>query len=129
MHLPTASTDELLHAFVFGLRDNIRTHVLLQRPTTLNAAQTQALTLADRTFVFGRHTNTNASNDIVPMELGNMHKNHRKRNKHKPRSNYASNEQRTAYRQPGTAGGNKGRGKPPYPCKHCGGQHWNADCK
>ena len=59
MHLPTATTDELVHAFIFGLKDNIRTHVLLQRPTTLNDAQTQALTLVDRTYVLGRNSHAN----------------------------------------------------------------------
>jgi len=38
MHLPTATQDELLHAFTYGLKAHIRSHVLLHNPHTVNEA-------------------------------------------------------------------------------------------
>jgi hypothetical protein len=48
MYLPTAGQDELLHAFLYGLKANIKSHVLLGSPTTINEAQQMALTIDER---------------------------------------------------------------------------------
>jgi hypothetical protein len=38
MYLPQATESELLHAFTYGLKGQIRSHVLLQQPNTVNDA-------------------------------------------------------------------------------------------
>jgi hypothetical protein len=43
MHLPLATNEELLHNFIYGLKSEIRTHVLMAQPATLQDAQTLAL--------------------------------------------------------------------------------------
>jgi hypothetical protein len=48
MYLPTANQEELLHAFLYGLKPHIKSHVLLTNPDTVNEAQTAALTIDDR---------------------------------------------------------------------------------
>ena len=48
MYLPTAGQDELLHAFLYGLKASIKSHVLLGNPTTINEAQQMALTIDER---------------------------------------------------------------------------------
>jgi t-SNARE complex subunit (syntaxin) len=48
MHLPTATQEELQHAFIYGLQGHVRSHVLLNAPSTINEAQTMALTVDDR---------------------------------------------------------------------------------
>lgn len=48
MYLPQATEAEMLHAFTYGLKSHIRSHVLLHQPDTVNDAQTMALTVDDR---------------------------------------------------------------------------------
>jgi hypothetical protein len=38
MYLPRADSEELLHAYIYGLKDHIRTHLLLKDPQNLNEA-------------------------------------------------------------------------------------------
>ena len=48
MYLPTAGQAELLHAFLYGLKANVKAHVLLGNPATINDAQQMALTIDER---------------------------------------------------------------------------------
>ena len=41
--LPSATNDELTHAFTFGLRHEIKTQVFLSKANSLNEAMTAAL--------------------------------------------------------------------------------------
>ena len=72
MYLPTATQEELVHAFVYGLKDYFRTLVQLNDPKTIKA-QTYAL-LIDERRVHGPQPQRNAvsNQDVVPMEIGNM---------------------------------------------------------
>jgi hypothetical protein len=38
MYLPLAGQDELMHAFLYGLKANIKSHVLLGNPHSINEA-------------------------------------------------------------------------------------------
>ena len=46
-HVENASEDELLHKFVYGLKDKHKSHVLIQQPSTLNGAMNLALAVED----------------------------------------------------------------------------------
>lgn len=50
MYLPNAQEEELVHGFVYGLKETIRTMVLLQDAQTLNEAQSMALAIDERKY-------------------------------------------------------------------------------
>ena len=43
MALPQATEEELLHAFIYGLRPDVKTTVLIAKPMNVTEAQTSAL--------------------------------------------------------------------------------------
>jgi hypothetical protein len=93
MYLDDASSSELIHSFIYGLKEPIRKHVKMHNPITLEDAQTAALTMEERSdyqqpLNFYKNQNNRAADftstsnrDIVPMELGNVQKHWNKKGK------------------------------------------------
>jgi hypothetical protein len=48
MYLDDASAAELIHSFIYGLKEPIRKHVKMHNPITIEDAQTAALTMEER---------------------------------------------------------------------------------
>jgi hypothetical protein len=48
MYLDDASASELIHSFIYGLKEPIRKHVKMHNPNTIEEAQTAALTMEER---------------------------------------------------------------------------------
>ena len=111
-----------------------------------------ALTIEDRRHVYNippRKQSTQVNNDIVPMDLGNMHPNNNN-NKHKSNRPSTSNRNNNNYRgnnnnnsrnsnnrnrknntndNRNRDANNKGkRTQYPRPCRFCRGPHWDRDC-
>jgi hypothetical protein len=93
MYLENATPAELVHSFIYGLKEPIRKHVKMSNPYTIEDAQTAALTMEERTdyqqpLQFYKNTNNRATDnfvnrDIVPMELGNVQKHWNSKGKNK----------------------------------------------
>ena len=141
MYLPSAAEAELVHAFIYGLNTDIKRELITTRHKTVNDAMTDALAIGERLTglhssnpsTFFNKKNKSYNNDVVPMELGGM------RSKGKKKWNYSNNRNNNNSNNRSNNKGNRGgnnrnngnnnnnsrNNKPPSPCKHCGGDHWN----
>ena len=59
MALPQATEEELLHAFIYGLRPDVKTTVLIAKPINVTEAQTSALAAdkAKKSVYYSRNNN------------------------------------------------------------------------
>ena len=102
----TGLTEPQLVGIIAGLmRDEFRTHVRLQAPSTLSELRRIAGVLDPRTHV--------TPNSVSPVTRSDKNTAFSRPNDRNSRS----------YRRPPD-----GR-KPPGPCRYCGGDHWNSNCE
>jgi hypothetical protein len=81
MYLPQADASELMHAYIYGLKDHVRQHVLLSNPANLQEAFTNSLTIDERSKTnYNLQIKSKDTRDgIVPMELGHTQFNNQRR--------------------------------------------------